>query len=202
MRLRMHRRNLVVWSSSAGLAGRYDGPTFIRAGVTGRVHRLVRTAALLTVISLMVLVGFIRPRWRLLLAGLVLTVTGLLLRGSTWDVVLLPGLLLLLSAPLIPAGRDDDHRRLERELATYSTQIQRRDLEATLDRYPDTITHEVRDILAGQVVAACGDGIPGAGRPRPRPQPLLKFVSLLAALPRTGWRRRACHTAPAAGVAR
>lgn len=75
------------------------------------------------------------------------------LRGSAWGAVLLPGLLLLLSAPLIPASPDDDHRRLERELAAYSTQAQRCDLEAALDRYPDTITHELRDILASQLQA-------------------------------------------------
>jgi hypothetical protein len=85
--------------------------------------------------------------------------------------VLLPGLLLLLSAPLIPASPDDDHRRLERELTAYSTQAQRCDLEAILDRYPDTITHELRDILASQAITACGDGIPGAGPSPARPQP-------------------------------
>jgi hypothetical protein len=114
------------------------------------MQRLVRTGALLTVISVMGLVRVIRPRWRPLLAGLVLTVAGAMLRGSAWGAVLLPGLLLLLSAPLIPASPDDDHRRLERELAAYSTRAQRCDLEATLDRYPDTITHELRDILASQ----------------------------------------------------
>jgi len=162
MRPRGHRRNLVVWSSSAGRADRYLAATFIRARHTGRTHRLVRTGALLAVISLMALVRVIRPRWRTLLPGLVLTVAGLVLRSSPWSVVLLPGLLLVLSAPLIPAGPDDAHRRLERELAAYSTQAQRCDLEATLDRYPDTITHDVRDILAGQTITAC-DGIPGAG---------------------------------------
>ena len=150
MRRRAHRRNLVVWSSSAGPAGRYGAPAFIRAGRSGRMQRLVRTGALLTVISVMGLVRVIRPRWRPLLAGLVLTVAGAMLRGSAWGAVLLPGLLLLLSAPLIPASPDDDHRRLERELAAYSTRAQRCDLEATLDRYPDTITHELRDILASQ----------------------------------------------------
>jgi hypothetical protein len=43
---------------------------------------------------------------------------------------------------------------LERELAAYSTAAQRRDLEATLDRYPDDITYELRDILASQAMAA------------------------------------------------
>lgn len=161
MSLRPHRRNLVVWSSSAGRANRYHAPAFIRVRRIGRTHRLVRIGALLTVITLMGLARVVRPRWRPLLAGLVLTVAGLMLRGSpAWGVILLPGLLLLLSTPLIPGSPDADHRRLERELAGYSTDAQRCDLAATLDRYPDTITHELRDILARQAVSA-GDEIPG-----------------------------------------
>jgi hypothetical protein len=168
MRLRAHRRNLVVWSSSAGPADRY-APTFIRVGRTGRMQRLARTAVLLTVISLMGLVRVVRPRWRPLLTGLVLTVVGLMMRGTAWGAVLLPGLLLLLSAPLIPASPGDDHRRLERELAAYSTQAERFDLEATLGRYPDAITHELRDILTGQATTACPDAIPGTGPSSARP---------------------------------
>ena len=63
---------------------------------------------------------------------------------------------------------------LERELAAYSTLAQRCDLEATLDRYPDDITYELRHILARQAMAAYTNRIPGAGRyckPRPsRPE--------------------------------
>jgi hypothetical protein len=43
---------------------------------------------------------------------------------------------------------------LERELAALSTAAQRRDLQATLDRYPDNITYELRNILARQAMAA------------------------------------------------
>lgn len=171
MGLRPHRRNLVVWSSSAGPVGRYGPPAFIRAAPAGRIHRLVRTGALLALIGLMGLARAIRPRWRPLLAGVALTVAGLIVRGSAWDVVLLLGLLLLLSAPLVPVSPDAGQRRLERELAAYSTPAQRSDLEATLDRYPDTITHELRDILAGQSITACGDRIPGARSSRARAQP-------------------------------
>ena len=39
---------------------------------------------------------------------------------------------------------------LERELADYCTPAQRRDLEATLDRYPDGVTYELREILSRQ----------------------------------------------------
>jgi hypothetical protein len=45
------------------------------------------------------------------------------------------------------------HSDLERELAGYETPAERGDLEATLDRYPDGITHELRDILARQSMA-------------------------------------------------
>jgi hypothetical protein len=108
-----------------------------------------------------------RPRWRAMLAGAVLTVIGVILRSGAGGVILLPGLLLLLSGPLIPASPKADRMRraeLERELALYSTPAQRRDLEATLDQYPDSVTHELRDILAGQSMAACSNRVPGAGQ--------------------------------------
>jgi hypothetical protein len=41
-------------------------------------------------------------------------------------------------------------RRLCRELAEYSSPSLRADFEATLDRYPDGVTWEMRDILARQ----------------------------------------------------
>jgi hypothetical protein len=67
-------------------------------------------------------------------------------------------------APLLPGAPEGDRLRrleLERELAVYSTARQRFDLEATLDQYPDGVTHELRDILARQAFAA------GNGRPHP-----------------------------------
>ena len=109
----------------------------------------------------------VRPRWRPLLAGGVLTVVGVMLRSGSGGLVLIPGLLFLMYAPLIEARTDADRKRrseLQRELAGYVTPAQRRDLEATLDRYPDSITYELRDILASQAVAAPNNSIPGAGR--------------------------------------
>jgi hypothetical protein len=103
-------------------------------------------------------------RWQLL-AGSALTVSGIMLRGGQASIVMLPGLLLLLSAPLVPASSAADrtrHSELERELAVYATPAQRRDLEATLDRYPDSTTRELRDILARQASAARGSAIPGS----------------------------------------
>jgi hypothetical protein len=167
MRLRAHRRNLVVWSPSAVPAGRYGPPRLTRPARTRRIHRFIRTGVLLMVIGLMRLARAARPRWRPLLGGGVLTVAGVMLRSGAWSALLLPGLLFLLSAPLIPASPDTDRKRrsaLERELAEYSTPAQRCDLEATLDRYPDSVTYELRDILASQAMAAGNNGIPGAGR--------------------------------------
>ena len=165
MRLRSHRRDLVVWNQSAGPVDRHGAPSFARPAGTGPIRRCVRTSGLLAVIGLMRLA--MRPRWRTVLAGGVLTIAGVILRSGPGGVVLLPGLLFLLYAPLIPAGPDSDRKRrseLERELAGYSTPAQRRDLEATLDRYPDGVTSELRDILAGLAIATRDNGIPGAGR--------------------------------------
>ena len=106
-----------------------------------------------------------RLRWRPLLAGAALTVVGVLLRSGAGSLVFLPGILLLLYAPLMEARSDAGQKRrieLRRELAGYATSAQRCDLEATLDRYPDAITHELRDILARQAPAAPSTGIPGA----------------------------------------
>src|SRR5438105_1033094 len=153
MRLRAHRRDLVAWTRSADPAYRYGAPGFARPPRNKRLRRWVRTGTLLTVIGLMRLARAVRPRWRPLVAGSVLTAVGLILRNGAWSMILLPGLLLLLSAPLIPASTDARHQRrseLERELAVYATAAQQRDLAAILDRYPDNVTCELRDILADQ----------------------------------------------------
>jgi hypothetical protein len=128
MRLQPHRRNLVVWSQSTSSVGRYGAPPFTR---TRRIRRWIRTAALLTVVGLMPLPRAVRARWRTPLAGGVLTVVGVILRGGPGGVVLLLGLLFLVSASLIPASPKADRMRrseLERELAltAFSTPGQRR----------------------------------------------------------------------------
>jgi hypothetical protein len=149
MRLRPRRRNLVVWSSSAPAGGR-DALRFVRPAGSGRI----RIGGLLAIIGLLRLAAAVRPRWRPLLAGTVLTVAGVILRRGPGGVVLLPGLLLLMIALLSPGDPQATQTRceLERELAAYSTPAQRRDLEATLDRYPDGDTHELRNILARQAM--------------------------------------------------
>ncbi|HEY5881021.1 MAG TPA: hypothetical protein VIU11_19065 [Nakamurella sp.] len=40
------------------------------------------------------------------------------------------------------------HRRLEEEIAGYQTEADRLDLEATLERYADQDTREIRQLLA------------------------------------------------------
>jgi hypothetical protein len=166
MSLRPHRRNLVVWRQSAGPASRYGAPRFTKLVRTRRIRRWIRTSTLLSVVGVMRLARAARARWRPLLAGGVLTVAGVVLRGGAGGMVLLPGLMLLVSAPLIQASTKADRRRrskLERELAGYSTPAQRRDLEAVLDRYPDGSTYEIRNILARQAMASGNHRIPGCG---------------------------------------
>jgi hypothetical protein len=160
MSLRPHRRNLVVWSQSAGSADLQVAPRPART-------RRIRIIVLLTLVAVWPMVRAVRARWRPLLAGAALTGVGVAMRGSTvGSVVLLPGLLFLLTAPLLPGTPEADRLRrseLERELAVYATSAQRFDLEATLDQYPDSVTDELRDILARQAIAAANPRFPGAG---------------------------------------
>jgi hypothetical protein len=156
-----------MWIPSAGSAHRYGTPVVSRRGRSRPIRRCIRIGALLTVIGLVRLAHAVRPRWRPLLAGGVLTVAGVMLRSGAAGLVFIPGVLFLLYAPLIDARPDEGPKRrseLRRELAGYATPSQRRDLEATLDRYPDRVTYELRDILARQAVAVRNNRLPGAGR--------------------------------------
>jgi hypothetical protein len=172
MKLRPHRRNLVVWRQSARLAGRCDLPPFPRPRRTGQFRAAIRLLVLLPVAGLIQLerTGLERSvlaRWRPMLAGAVLTVAGVVLRGGAGGVVLLPGLMFLLYGPFMPASPDAGRRprrQLRRELAAYSTAAQRRDLTASLDRYPDKKTAELRDILHDLAMATHGPQVPGARR--------------------------------------
>jgi hypothetical protein len=166
MRLQpQRRRNLVVWSQSGG-AERASRVT--RPSRTRRIRRWVRIGMLLSVLRLLPLGRAVRARWKPLLAGTGLTVAGVILRGSTpGSVLFMPGLLLLLTAPLLP-GTGHANRlprtELERDLAEYRTNAQRHDLEAMLDRYPDDVTREIREILAGQAAAGYDNRVRTVGR--------------------------------------
>jgi hypothetical protein len=164
MRLRPHRQNLVVWSQSACPDGRY-GP--LRSTRGRRIRLWIRTGALLAVVGALRAARAVQPYWRSLLPGVALTVGGIAMRGGAGGAILLPGLMLLLSAPLMPGGSKADRARrseLERELAGYSTPRQRHDLEAILDQYPDDVTCELRDILANQAMTASDARLPSMGR--------------------------------------
>jgi hypothetical protein len=103
----------------------------------------IRVGALLTVVGLMPLARAGRARWRLLLAGGLLTAAGVMLRGGLGGVILL----FLVSAPFVPARPKADRMpraELERELGVYSHPAQRR--------------------LAVQVMDLHYHRIPGAGR--------------------------------------
>jgi hypothetical protein len=157
MRLRPRRRNLVIWSPSACRAERGHGLWFTRPVSSRRIRRRMRTIALLATLGAIRLGAAVRPRWRPLLAGTLLTTAGVVLRDDAAGIVMIPGMLFLFSALLTPAdpvAAGPRRRELERELAAYSTPDQRCDLEATLDRYPDSVTGELREILARQAAAA------------------------------------------------
>jgi hypothetical protein len=115
----------------------------------------------------------VRTRWWRLLAGVVLTAVSVMLRSGIGSLLFFPGVFFLLSALLSPTDPKATRKRrseLEHELAAYSTPAQRCDLEATLDQYPDGITHELRDILANQAVAARNSRLPAALLAGQRPQ--------------------------------
>jgi hypothetical protein len=154
------RRNVVLWRQSAGPVARSGAWRVTR---TTRIPRWLRIGAVLAVLALMVLARGAWARRRLLLVAAALITVGLVTRSGPGAIFLLPGLMLLLAAPLTNAparGR----RKLERELAAYSTPAERRDLEATLDQYPDDVTRELRDILASQASAGRRHRIPAFGR--------------------------------------
>jgi hypothetical protein len=168
MGLHARRRGGVVWSAPAGPGGGSGFPVLRGSSGTRRIRRYLRIGGLLVILGLMRLARTVRCRWVPLLAGTVLTVAGLMLRSSPVGIIVVPGLAYLLIALVMDGGGEEERRRraeLARELAGYATTGQRNDLEATLDEYPDVVTCELREILAGQAGSAAGSAmIPGAGQ--------------------------------------
>jgi hypothetical protein len=153
MGLRARRRNVVVWSSARGPGGGYGLTAVPRPASTRPLRRFFRVSTLLTLIGLIKLARALRGRWRPALAGAALTAVGVVLRDGPGGLAFIGGFLFLYAAVVMEVSPAADRERLltlERELADYSTPAQRRDLEATLDRYSDEDTRELRDILARQ----------------------------------------------------
>lgn len=98
MRLRRHRRDVVVWSSSVGLADRHGSLPFVRTKRRSPIRRLVHTIGILMVISLMGVVRATRPRWRPVLTGLVLPAGAVILRDSLWGLAFLMVFFIFLAA--------------------------------------------------------------------------------------------------------
>jgi len=162
MGLRARRRNIVVWRSSHGSRRRHGLTAFPHRVRTRPVRRFLRLSGLLTLIGLLRVARVLRVRWAVL-PGVALIVAGVTIRGDFGGLAFLCGFLFLYAALMMHPGAAAD-RKLERELADYSTPAERRDLEATLDRYSDGDTSELRDILVRQATASRNTGIPGLRR--------------------------------------
>ena len=121
---------------------------------------------LLSAVGLIRLARGVRARRWPVLAGSALTIVGIVLNSPQEGLFfLVPGVLILWYAVVMRVPPSDDRAgrsKLELELATYFTPAERRDLEATLDRYPDEVTSELRQILAELAMADRPHGIPGS----------------------------------------
>jgi hypothetical protein len=104
MRMRAHRRSLMVWGPPGGLAGRYDALALTRRERPRPIRWWLRTGALLTVIGITRIARVMRARWRS-----VFTVTGGLLLVIGFNLpnggAFVAGLLVLLLALLREAER-------------------------------------------------------------------------------------------------
>ena len=112
MRLRSRRQNLVVWSSSAGPAGKYGAPMVTRHARAGRIRRWIRTGVLFAAIGVMGLGRAVRTRRgaRLLVAGAVLTVAGIMVPSG---VTVICGMLVLIRGVAVILGVSELHRRVD-----------------------------------------------------------------------------------------
>ena len=107
MRLRPHRRNLVVWSSSAGPADK-PGTRRARPARARRIRWWLRAGALLMILGVLRLARTARARWEplSLLVGSLVALAGVMLSAAG---AFFAGLLILIVA-LIKGIRDQQRR--------------------------------------------------------------------------------------------
>ena len=108
MRPRLHRRDLVVWSSSAGPASRCGAPGFTRHPRAARIRRRIGTGVLFTVFGLMRLARAVRAcrGARLLLSGAVLMMAGSIVPSP---LTVICGTLVLLRGVAVALGVSEPH---------------------------------------------------------------------------------------------
>ena len=104
MRMRSHRRSLMIWTPPGGRTDRYGVPAVTRLARPGPIRRWFRTGALLTVLGIRRLARAMRERWGsvFLVAGTLLVIIGMALSSAG---ALVPGLLVLLVGLARGAGR-------------------------------------------------------------------------------------------------
>jgi hypothetical protein len=107
----------VVWSSTTGPAGWHGvgwhgAPAFARPARTTRIRRLIRIGALYAVIGLIRFARAVcaRRHGRLLLAGAVLTVAGIVLPSG---MAVIAGMLILLRGVAVALGVSEPRCRLD-----------------------------------------------------------------------------------------
>ena len=107
----------MVWSSTTGPAGWHGvgwhgAPAFARPARTTRIRRLIRIGALYAVIGLIRFARAVcaRRHGRLLLAGAVLTVAGIVLPSG---MAVIAGMLILLRGVAVALGVSEPRRRID-----------------------------------------------------------------------------------------
>ena len=104
MRMRSHRRSLMIWPLPGGRTDGYGVPAFTRLAGPGPIRRWFRATALLAVIGITRLARAARARWgsAFLVAGALLVIIGITLSIAGASV---PGLLVLFVGLTRGAGR-------------------------------------------------------------------------------------------------
>jgi len=104
MRMRSHRRSLMIWTPPGGRTGGYGVPAFTRLAGRRPIRRWFRTGVLLAVIGITRLARTMRARRGsiFLVAGTLLVIIGMTLSSAG---ALVPGLLVLLVGLTRGAGR-------------------------------------------------------------------------------------------------